>query len=190
MRIKIVEDKAFVFTPYSTDFVTKIKAIGGAKWDAGSKAWEIPSSSIESVREFMMEVYGETDISPSSPKVDVKIEAIRLLLKFRGEYSIMGRTIARAWGRDSGAKVGDGVDFLVGSPESGGSVKNWTTEIPVGSVFVIHGVAESVVERFLRENHPDMKIEILQSSTINRKALEEERKRLIKRIEEINSILG
>ena len=38
-------------------------------------------------------------------------------------------TIAIAFGRDSGAKLGDGIVWLSGEYKSSGSVKNWYTEI-------------------------------------------------------------
>ena len=189
MKIEKREDKALVTTPYSADFVKKIKSIGGARWNAKAKAWEIPADSVDTARAFMMEVYGESDISTAAAKVDVKIEAIDCLTGYREAYSIMGRTIAQAWGRDSGARIGDGIDFLKGAPESGGSAKNWTTEIPKGSVFVVHKVPESIAQTFISEEHPDIKAEIVTAPKVDKKALEEERERLLKRLAEIEALL-
>jgi len=42
---------------------------------------------------------------------------------------LFGRTIACAFGRDSGAKLGDGIIWIYGIKKSGGSVKNWYTEV-------------------------------------------------------------
>lgn len=189
MKIETREDKALVTTPYSAEFVKKIKSIGGARWNAKAKAWEIPAGSVDTARAFMMEVYGESDISTATAKVDVRIEAMERLIGYREAYSIMGRTIAQAWGRDSGARIGDGVDFLNDSPESGGSAKNWTTEIPKGSIFVVHGVPEAIAQTFISGEHPDMKAEIATDLKTNKKALEEERERILKRLAEIEALL-
>lgn len=189
MKIEIRGERALVSTPYSADFVKKIKRIGGARWNAAEKAWEIPVESVDAVRGFMREVYGETDISSPAFKVDVKAVATEHLAGYREEFSLMGRTVAQAWGRDSGAKIGEGVDFFKGSPRSGGSAKNWETQIPKGAVFVIHNVAEEIARKFVSEEHWGMKAEIVTTPKIDRKALEEERKRLLLRIDEIDKIL-
>lgn len=189
MKIEIRGERALVSTPYSADFVKKIKRIGGARWNAAEKAWEIPVESVDAARGFMREVYGETDISSPAVKVDVKIETTEHLAGHCEGFSLMGRTVAQAWGRDSGAKIGEGVDFLKKSPCSGGSAKNWETQIPKGAVFVIHNVAQEIAQKFVSEDHWGMKVEIVTAPKIDRKALEGERKRLLARIEEINRIL-
>ena len=191
MKIEIMGDTALVTTPYSAEFVKKIKSIGGARWDGEKKAWKIPSASVDTARAFMMEIYGESDVSEAIKKVDVKIEALETLRSYRGAYSAMGRTIAQAWGRNSGAKIGEGVDFLVGSPKSSGSVKNWNTEISGDSVFVVHNVPEKIAQAFIATKHPDIKAEIMSPIIkVDRKELEAERERLLRRIDEINEILN
>ena len=60
--------------------------------------------------------------------------------------------MARAYGRDSGAKIGEGVVFLEGGASSGGSVKNWYTTIKKGSVFEVRDVPRAKAEAFLEDD--------------------------------------
>ena len=189
MKIEVIGDCAFVKTPYSADFVKKIKSIGGARWEPEQKAWKIPAASVDTARKFMVEIYGESDVSVPTSKVDVKIEALEELYGYREAFSVMGRTIAQAWGRYSGVKIGEGVDFLTDFPKSGGSVKNWKTVIPEGAVFVVHGVPEEIAKKFISEEHSDIKAEIFYNK-IDKRALESEREQLLRRISEIDLILN
>ncbi|MDP2060663.1 MAG: hypothetical protein Q8J97_13055, partial [Flavobacteriaceae bacterium] len=55
----------------------------------------------------------------------------------KGAVSLFGRTIAKAFSRDSGARLGDDVVFISGTYKSGGSVKNWNTDVR-NATFEIH----------------------------------------------------
>jgi hypothetical protein len=55
---------------------------------------------------------------------------------FGAGCSLFGRTIAKAWGRDSDAKLGDDIIWLSGIYRSGGSMKNWKTEIREGNFII------------------------------------------------------
>ena len=190
MKIEINNEKALVFTPYSPDFVKKIKSIGGARWKASVKAWEIPAASVETARHIMMEVYGETDQSAAIEKVDVQITALDDILEYNGSVALMGRSICTAWGRDSGARVSEGVDFIEGEPESGGSAKNWCSVVPEGCVFIVRDVVKSIAEEFIKADHEDLTAKIIANKTPNKKALEEEKAKLLERIAEIDRLLS
>ena len=189
MEIKIKDQAALVYTPYNADFVKKIKAIGGARWDGESKAWKVPANTVAEVRAIMMDVYGETDEPVECEKVNVRLTFESSIHGWHAPVTILGKTIASAWGRDSGARVGDDVSFVEGNPTSGGSVKNWTTVIPEGSICVLHDVPKAMVKD---ENVPDgVRYEIEdRSAEVQRNALIQERERLLRRIAEIDAQLA
>lgn len=76
--------------------------------------------------------------------------------------------------------------FIRGGATSGGSAKNWTTEIKAGSVAILRNVNKALFEKC--EPVADARVEILENA-IDRAALIAERERLKKRMKEINEIL-
>lgn len=181
MKIEVKEDKAYVFTPYNPDFVKKVKGIGGARWMSMDKCWRVPADTVDAVRDMMMDVYGESDITDDSEKVTVEIELEEGASEYRGPIVIFGKVIASAYGRDSGAKVGEDAVFVKGTPLSGGSMKNWTTIIPGGSIVRIRNVPVNALT-------DDYNYDIIEE-TIDRAALETEKERLLKRLAEIEELL-
>src|SRR5690606_6629784 len=126
-------------------FVKRIKKAGG-KWNASNKTWEVDERSIDTVRSIMREVYGQDDRPQETVTVKVTVGKY-CIAQDKGPVVLFGRTIASARGRDSGAKIGDGVSFEKGGCRSGGSVKNWDTRIEEGSVFTIFDVPRMAVEQ-------------------------------------------
>lgn len=186
IRINITENKASVYTPYNREFVTKIKTIGGAKWNG--EAWVIPVNAVDDCRKILKDVYGETDLPDTSEKLTVKVTLHRYLAEEREPIVMFGHTIASAFSRDSGARVESGVRFVSGKPESGGSRKNWETYIPEGCVFIIEGVSK---ERFEQEKEKyKADFEVMENSVIDRASLLEEREKLLARISEIEKLLS
>jgi len=139
MTITINNGRAHIDTPYNPAFVAKIKAIGG-RWDAARKVWTVNESMIEEAREIMRAVYGRDDTQDNVATTDVRVRFNKVVKGHREGIILYGKTLAKAWGRDSGARTGDDVAFIEGAPDSGGSVKNWQTIIPAGSVAVIKNV--------------------------------------------------
>lgn len=188
MRIaKRSDGKIIIDTPYNPSFVQRIKAMGG-KWDAQGRTWITDERNIEAVRGVMREIYGRDD-SPAADLVSVRVAVSGTIYAGRGPVVLFGRTIASATGRDSGARVGDGVAFTQGAPRSGGSMKNWATEIRPGAVILIHDVPRQAVEAELNWADSYGTYEIIASAP-NRRALEEERARLQARLAEIEQILA
>ena len=139
LNIRIAEGKAIITTPYNADFVSKIKNIGG-RWNAASKAWSVSDSMVAEAREIMRAVYGQDDQQTDVQTTDIRVRFNDDVWGHQEGVTLYGKTIAKAWGRDSGARVGDDVAFIDGQPKSGGSVKNWLTIVPAGSVVVIKNV--------------------------------------------------
>lgn len=186
-KIEITGTKAVITTPYNADFVKKIKLMGG-RWDAGRRAWTVDADIVDDVRAAMREIYGQDD-APVTDVVNVELTVGEKLTEYGGPITMLGRTIASAWGRDSGAKTGDGVVFLEGHPFSGGSVKNWCTGISGGSVIKLVRVPRALVER--NPELPDgVEMRVLPDRpAIDREALMAERERLLARISEIDKMM-
>lgn len=190
MKIELSGDTALVYTPYNADFVNRIKSsVGGAKWDGTKKAWKVPATAADAVRNIMMEIYGETDEPESTDKVNVRLTFHKECSPLRSPVTMLGKTIASAFGRDSGAKIGDGVTFVEGKPISDGSVKNWHTTVPEGCVVMLYDVPRSIVTADRLPDYVSFEIEERRPE-IERKDLIAERERLMKRIAEIDAILA
>ncbi|MBP1637257.1 MAG: hypothetical protein H6Q18_46 [Bacteroidetes bacterium] len=124
ITLEIIDDKVKVVSPYNEGFVNKCRNLRGT-FKGG--AWWFDDSIIDYVREAMVKYFGTTGETP--------FETCSLVISdFSdsgdcGPVTLFGRTIARAWGRDSGAKLGDDIIFVSGNYSSGGSVKNWRTYV-------------------------------------------------------------
>lgn len=118
--------KIRVKTPYDRSFVEKARNLRGS-FDKQTSEWVFDDSIEEYVRQALMDVYGTTG--------EERVETVSLVItdfeesKYTGPVELFGRTIARAFGRDSGAKLGDGIIWISGEYTSGGSVKNWRTYV-------------------------------------------------------------
>lgn len=132
IQLTIVDDKVKVVTPYNEAFIQKCRNLRGT-FKAG--AWWFDDSIIDYVREAMVQFFGTTGETP--------YQTCTLLISnysdhcYNGPCILFGRTIAKAFGRDSGARLGDDVIFIDGIYNSGGSVKNWSTVIK-DATFEIH----------------------------------------------------
>ncbi|HQP51908.1 MAG: hypothetical protein KBH82_10275 [Syntrophorhabdaceae bacterium] len=171
--IEINGDFINVKSLYNSEFVSKAKLMGG-KWD--NNCWRFNALNENLVRDLCIEIYGtDGDTVPDVVTVEVEISDSG----DTGPVCFCGWPIARAYGRDSGAKVSDNVVLLDGTVKSGGSVKNWKTI--VDGTFLIH--------RF-----PRKKAELLGLKVVTKKeniieALISEKNRLLKRLSEIDAIL-
>lgn len=141
IKLTVVDDKVKVVTPYNKEFVNKARNLRG-NWKDG--AWWFDDSIIEYVSDVMNEIFGTTG--------EIPFENCTLLVKNFSDFGnrtsvvLFGRTIARAFGRDSGAKLGDGIIFIDGKYNSGGSVKNWGTVVD-NATFEIHNFPLPMTER-------------------------------------------
>ena len=184
-EIKISDGKASVFTPYNAEFISRIKLLGG-RWNPSEKCWTVSEFKVDDVRAAMRNIYGQDD-QPVSETVDVLLTFDDEVSAWHAPVTILGRTIAKAWGRDSGARMGDDVMFLEGEPKSGGSVKNWETIIPAGSVVKLPNLPKTATVEC--ELPCGVSMEII-GEDIDRAALEAEKAKLLARLEEINALLG
>lgn len=185
MKIEAKDGVANVYTPYNPDFVKKIKGIGGAKWNDSQKCWSIPETAVEAVREIMADIYGYSDVKENET-VSLKITFNKAIHSERSDVVLFGKVLAHAYGRDSGARVGDDVAYISGGATSGGSVKNWDSVVREGSVAILSNVNKSVYEK--AETEYDITVEVIKAKE-DKQSLLEEKERLLKRIIEIEKLL-
>ena len=189
IKVEIKNGKAYITSPYNVDFIRRIKLSGG-KWSTVSNRWYVPEPALPAVRAMMMEVYGETDEGPASEYVTLIVKWLKNDWEPCGPVTLAGRVIASAWSRDSGAKVGDNVAFIVGSPTSGGSRNNWTTEIKEGSVVEIYYMPLNKAEELVKSHPSYIEVSIKGTPVVDKDALRVEREQLVKRIAEIDALLA
>lgn len=183
-EIKIADGKAAIYTPYNAEFVSRIKLLGG-RWNPSEKCWTVAEFKVDDVRAVMRSIYGQDD-QPVAETVDVILTFDEEYSELCGPVTLLGRTIAAARGRDSGARMGDDVMFLEGQPKSGGSVKNWRTIIPAGSVVKLPNLPKTATKEC--ELPEGVTMQII-GGDIDLEALKAEKEKLLARLAEIDAIL-
>ena len=183
-KIEKENDKIRIYTPYNANFVKSMRKLKG-KWNEG--AWEVRADLIDAVRKIMRENYGRDDLPVKTVNIKVR-NTDRLASDYCSGLEMFGRSICYASGRDSGAKIADGVAFIKGGCTSAGSMKNWYTRIEENSEFIIYDLPESALnlENPYKE---DIEVEVLEAR-VNKNELIEEKEILLKRIAEIDELLG
>ena len=188
-----------VEAPYHPDFIAQARALGGRwdrDWDRDSQRWNFDAREEEPVRGLCRAVYG-TD-GTQTDLVEVRARFPGGLTAERAPIYLLGREAVSATGRDSGARLGEGVVLEEGSAGSGGSVKYWQTRLSKGAVLRLHDVPRSLVDahddkKIVLETVDDRKPGVISghmSEVASRAALVAERARLTARIEAIDAELG
>lgn len=126
---------------YNSCFVAKAR---GLKGSFSNGKWVFPISVSEHVRAAMKRCYGVDGVAPY-PVTKVTVSNWNAQIYTDG-LELFGRPIAKAFGRDSGAKIGDDIFLLDGKLTSGGSVKNWMTKA-IDATFEIHNFPIEALER-------------------------------------------
>ena len=115
-----------VSTPYNSEFVNRAKNLGG-RWDAKNSTWVFDESVEDYVKQTLLDIFGVTG--------EASYETCSLIVRNftknakKSGVELFSRTIAIAFGRDTGAKLGDGIVWIDGKKVSDGSYKNWNTYI-------------------------------------------------------------
>ena len=125
---------------YNSVLIKRCRELGGS-WDGDAGAWTFSDLVTDEVEEL--------DVKYNSTLVAIEIAVNDELCESKGPIELAGIKIAQAWGRDSGAKLGKGIALIAGEINSGGSAKNWCTEIYKGSI--------------IRTTIPEMLIEDIES---------------------------
>lgn len=145
IKVAVKDGKAELYTPYNADFVKAIKALGGARWNASKKCWTISEDMLTQAREIMMDVYGYTD-EEQGETITVKVTFSEDVYEECDSVVILGKTVARAYGRDTGAKPGEDALLQEGTLASGGSRANWRSIVRAGSVVTLYNVSKALYD--------------------------------------------
>jgi hypothetical protein len=97
----------------------------GGKWDSEEKCWVFPDYVSDKVE----------DLEKYNDLIPVEITINDDIYESQDAITLGGQEIAKASGRDSGARVCDGVSVIEGGFSSGGSIANWKTTAMAGTVF-------------------------------------------------------
>jgi hypothetical protein len=143
VKIDTVDGKLAVTTPYDGDFVRRARKLGG-KWDG--KAWLFMLPIRAQVEEALSDCYGYS-VDRTEDRLTLRVTVHVDLHGSDGPVKFGPYTLARAWGRDSGARPGEDVALIEGRIRSGGSRKNWGAHVDAGSVFIIGNVPLTVAEK-------------------------------------------
>lgn len=189
-ELKIIrrsENGLQVFTPFDSRFPEKMRSLHGT-WDKPGKCWWVAATQLGAVREAMREVFGRDDLTGK--------DTVSLILRFpygdgtyKDDHKVFGKVLCHATSKSSGGTAGEDVHFLQGQPESGGSVNNWCSVIPPGSVIRLDNVRKQELDREILPKSVSMEI-LSAADTTGHEALIQERNALLQRIQEIDSLLG
>jgi hypothetical protein len=128
---------------YNSILVKECKKLAG-KWDADEKAWVFDS--------FVEDEVEDLDILFNGEEVTVILTATDDCYMDAAPIDFCGYRIATAFGRDSGAKLAEGIVQLSGTIKSGGSSKNWVTRISEGSTFKIK-ISRAILDLYGNERN-------------------------------------
>lgn len=175
-----------VKSPYNSKFVEAAHKLNG-KFDRGT--WAFDARDAQRVRDLCFQIYGDDGVRKD--QVTLRIEWLKGTGATCDSLQAHGRTIARASGRDSGAKLGEDVVLLEGAFTSGGSMKNWSTDVSTGTIVLVRDFPRAAALELVAKESAYRKYSIEEEAPIvDREALMAERQKLQLRIVEINTLLG
>lgn len=109
VEVKKTSTQITVKSPYNNEFVEKARLLGG-RWNDQNKTWVFDIRDEERVKNLLMEVYGDDGFKKDTCTVRVIFREREIAT--RKPITVFGRVVARAFGRDSRAVLGDGVVLL------------------------------------------------------------------------------
>lgn len=187
VTLTTTEDTVHVSAPYHPHFRSRAHDFGG-HWSRELGQWRFAAAKESLVRTLCLAVYGE-DGTTIPERFTLRIRATR---DHRARLSAvfgLGRTLARAWGRDSGARPGEGVALVHGTIDSGGSIANWQTIIRAETVLDVFEVPEALAERPMESGWALLTRRDAKSEPADHATLRHEREALTRRIAEIDAAL-
>ena len=188
VSITSANGKLHVVTPYNVSFVAGARKLAGS-WDADKKLWVFDARDLDRVKALCMTLYGSDGVTDDTCTIRVTYAPGESA--DRGPLTIAGRVVAKAWGRDSGAKLGEGIVLLEGGFTSGGSMKNWDTRAKstTGAIVLVRDFPRSEAERMAAECPEEVAIEP-EGPVIDHAALTAEREKLVARLVQIDALLS
>jgi hypothetical protein len=188
VKLKKKDGKLFTYTPYNKNFISTAKNLNG-KWNSIDKCWVFDERDESDIKDVLLDCFGVDGTGKEENcciilKNNTKIESGYRKALFCGPVEI-----ARAYGRDSGAKMSGKAILKNGNVDSAGSLKNWYVSLDENSTIELRDIPLGIAKKIKREEKCWASIDIIEPNSINPEALKKERERLVQRIKEIDSIL-
>jgi len=155
-KIETTDSQIIVTGDYNSAFVTKAQSLSG-KWVSPSWFFDIRDEA--AVRAASLECYGTDGGVADLVDVQITIPTYAHGMGSCKPIELFGRSIARAFGRDSGAKLGTGIVLVEGGFTSGGSMKNWCTDVKDNTVVIMRDVSRKLFEL---HNDDDFIVELIE----------------------------
>lgn len=174
--------------PYHPDIVNAMRALNGS-FDRVNGYWLVDEDDENTLRELAKDVFGTDDFA-SSEKATVRLTFKKTISEEHGSIFLGGREIAKASGRDSGAKLGEKVVLIDGKlPSSGGSVKNWKTVIFENSVLDLRKLPLDAAKKMIATENDIYSAEIVNEKKISFSDLEIKKKALEEELEQVQKAI-
>ena len=145
VKMSELDGKLWVESPYNPILPAEAKKLGG-RWSANLKKWVFDVRDKELVQSLYRNIYG-TDGTTEVSTVTIRITWAEEQSSRNCNLFAAGRQIARVFGRDSGAKLGDGVVILQGKIFSTGSRNNPALGVKAGTVVQLRDVPVLAAEK-------------------------------------------
>jgi len=156
VKVRMIDDKIAVESPYNSDFVKKARQMQG-KWDSKNKVWVFDNEDRSLVLDILRSVYGYEE-SGELVTVEVGGDALKSGDKY-DHIVLFGQDLAKRWDRDSEVKLPKNVRVIKGDfASSGGSRKSPAIGDIVGVVLKVKDVSKMKAEELLNEYPKDVKI--------------------------------
>lgn len=186
VKIEMIGSKLVVQSPYNSLFVEGAKKLGGRFSNA---SWSFDIRDEERVRALCFQAYG-TD--------GVRTDQVTLRIRWRKDAKILtspischGRSLARAHGRDGGARLCDGIVVLSGGFDSCGSVKNWYTSVSSGTEVLVRDFPRKAAEDLVAAPSENRVYSIEpEAPKVDKDALAAEKAALLERLAQIEALLA
>jgi len=188
MRITETSTQLKIESDYHPDLPKRARNLAG-NWNG--EHWIFDIRDKDRVEKMYRTIYGYFGDLESVTTVNVQLIASNDCSESRRGIFFAGRCIATASGRDSGARLGEGVIIENGEAMSGGSMKNWITRITEDAIIEIKDVPLSKVQQAIKKgNRKWAEIKIISEPDFNIFELEKERELIMARLVEIDEILA
>lgn len=124
VKIQVDGNKFVVTSPYSTEFVKVARNYGG-KWNGNG--WVFANSEMPDIKKKLLEIYGSD--GTLQPTVTLLVKNLSDRSAVNSGYELFNIPIARAYGRDSGARLNSNIILIDGEITSDGSMKHPYTRL-------------------------------------------------------------
>lgn len=160
IKVEKINDKCICQCPKNFNVIKKFKNLNGI-WDTNNKWWVFDELLFESIKKLMFKYYGTDNGEYKSCQLIIKNYTDSKTLS---GIIISGFELCKAWGRDTGAIVSNGVALLDGEIDSGGSYKYWCTECADATFNILRFPISMLKNSSIKKLQENNQIEIINNN--------------------------